>query len=79
MKQIALMHATSKALLKLRHDRDQRQKGVASGSAMDYSVYNRLEAGLSHMQLWHVVGIAAHYGISPGELVNLIMAEKEKI
>lgn len=77
MKQIALMNSVARVLLKLRQQSCSYRKGVAKGAGIDYNAYVRLEAGLSHMQLWHVVGIAAHYGISPGELVNLIMADKE--
>lgn len=72
MNQLSVLSKTGKALRKLRHTRDMSQKQVAAGIPMDYSSYNRLEAGLNSIHVSHAIQIAAFYNMKGSDLVHLI-------
>lgn len=72
MNQLSVLSQTGKALRKLRHDRELSQKQVAVGIPMDYSSYNRLEAGLNSIHVSQAIQIAAFYDMKGSDLVHLI-------
>lgn len=74
MKQEIFVSTSCRGLKRLRHQKDYSQREVAAGMNVHYSVYNRLEKGLAHIQLYQVVDLAAFYKVTPGELVDIIMA-----
>lgn len=73
MKQLDLLKATGKALRKVRLEKDIEQQDVSAATGIHKSTYSRLEAGIAHIHLSHVVELAEYYEIPPGQLVDKIM------
>lgn len=73
MKQLDLLNATGKALRRIRLDKDIEQQDVSAATGIHKSTYSRLEAGIAHIHLSHVIDLAGYYDITPGQLVDKIM------